>query len=181
VLYQYCDPTFEITAAGTMVETGHRRIESFTTRNGTVVPFGYFLDPQNADISALFFNPRATIGKLFADPLRVSHEGERVFASWYLVSTGKIVGQDVHPSGYRETLADGGYLLLNAHAGHPIDPEPFFKQGVTVCTFDGSRRELTSRTPEPFLKERATCGVIPEDFPNDLLIKGRMGHEADVP
>lgn len=178
VLYQYCNPTFEITESGAMRETGHRRVESFTTPKGAVVPFGFFLDPRNAEMSAVYFNPRATTSKLFADPQRVSHPGERVFAIWYMVSDGSMVKQDVHPSHYRETLADGGYLFLNSHAIHPIDPEPFFKQGVTVCRFDGERRELTSRTPEPFLKERVTCGVISDGFPQDLLIEGKTSHET---
>jgi hypothetical protein len=156
VLFQYDQPVGYISEAGNMIETGHRRIESVTKRSGAIVPLGYFLDATYADISAVFFNPRATVGKFFADPKRESHPKEHVFATWYMVSTGTFVKQDVHPSYYRETLADGGYLLLNPFARNQLDPEPFFRQGVTVCSFDSERREMTSRTPVPFLFERVT-------------------------
>lgn len=169
VLYQYCDPIVAPTESGYLEEVGHRRIESFKTKNGTVVPFGFFLDPCNTEVSAVYFNPRATTSKLFADPLRNSHEKERVFAEWYMVSTGTLHYSEAHPSNYRETLADGGYLFRNSHATHAIDPEPFFKQGVTVCEFKSETRTLVSRTPTPFLKTRIAHGVIPDDYPKDLL------------
>lgn len=169
VLYQYDTPVGYVSPTGHMVETGHRRVEEFTTRSGASVALGVFLDPDNADISAVYFNPRATVSKLFADPLRACHPNERVLASWYMVSTGTLVPQDVHPSQYRETLADGGYLLINPHAEHPLDPEPFFRQGVTVCQFDPDARRMTSRTPEPFLFERVALGVVPDDYPPDLM------------
>lgn len=113
----------------------------------------------------MYFNPRATTSKLFADPLRNGHEKERVFAQWYLVSTGTLHYNEAHPSNYRETLADGGYLFLNAHARHAVDPEPFFNQGVTVCPFNSDTRTLVSRTPTPFLITRIACGVIPRRLP----------------
>jgi len=179
VLYQYCDPQVAQNSSGDWVEVGHRRVESFTTKSGTVVPFGFFLDPCNTEASAVYFNPRATTSKLFADPLRNGHHLERVFAEWYMVSTGTLQYNEAHPSNYRETLADGGYLFLNAHARHAIDPEPFFKQGVTVCTFSSDTRTLVSRTPTPFLKTRIALGVIPDDYPADLLVKGKAAHVAE--
>jgi hypothetical protein len=173
VLYQYCDPTCEIGEGGTMIETGHRRVESFATRGGATVAHGLFLDPRNADISAIFFNPRATVNKLMADALRESRPGERVCATWYMVSSRTCIPQNVHPSYYRETLADGGYLLLNPYATHSIHPEPFLKQGVAVCNFDPQRRVLHSRTPEPFLKERVTVGAAPDELAEDGLREPR--------
>lgn len=156
VLYQYDQPTGYLSDTGNMIEKGHTRVQEFTTPRGAVVPIGYFLDPTNADVSAVLFNPRATVSKLFADPLRKHRANDRVFASWYMVSTGTFIPQDLHPSHYRETLADGGYLLINPFATHPIDPGPFFRKGTTVCTFDPVDRKMTSRTPEPFLFERTT-------------------------
>jgi hypothetical protein len=175
VLYQYDQPTGEVTDSGWLRETGHRRVESFTTPSGATVPLGFFLSPENADVSAVLFNPRATTGKFFADPLRENKPGERVFACWYMVDSGTLVPQDVHPSHYRETLADGGYLLLNPFASRSIDPEPFFRQGMTVCIFDPAARTMTSRTPKPFLFERVTLGVIPDEFPSDLLLQRPRG------
>ena len=61
VRYQYCDPTFAIDEHGKVIETGHRRVEAFTTKNGTLVPFGVFLDPANSEVSAVYFYPRATV------------------------------------------------------------------------------------------------------------------------
>lgn len=179
VLYQYCDPIVAPTASGYLEEVGHRRVESFRTASGTTVPFGFFLDPGNIEVSAVYFNPRATTSKFFADPLRLGHEKERVFAQWYMVSTGTLHLQEAHPTNYRETLADGGYLFLNAHATHAIDPEPFFKQGTAVCQFQEASRTLVTRTPTPFLKTRITNGVIPDDFPDDLLVKGKPAHGAE--
>lgn len=171
VLYQYDQPTGDVTESGRLRETGHKRVESFTTPSGATVPLGFFLAEANADISAVLFNPRATTGKLFADPKRENKEGERIFASWYMVDTGTLVPQNVHPNHYRETLADGGYLLLNPYASRPIDPEPFFRQGMTVCSFEPVARTMTSRTPKPFLFERITLEIIPDEFPPDLLVK----------
>ena len=179
VLYQYCDPTLVIDKNGNMVETGHRRVESFTTKSGTVVPFGVFLNPANSELSAVYFNPRATVSKLFADPKREGHPKERVFAQWYMVTDGTLHLQEAHPSNYRETMADGGYLMLNAYAKHPIDPEPFFKQGVKICSFDADKRVLMSRTPTPFLETRITCGVVPDDFPPELMVKGKAAHSTE--
>lgn len=45
VLYQSCDPQVAQNSSGDWVEVGHRRVESFTTKSGTVVPFGFFLIP----------------------------------------------------------------------------------------------------------------------------------------
>lgn len=176
VLYQYCDPTFTIDQNGRMVEAGHRRVESFTKKNGAIVPFGVFLDPANTELSAVYFNPRATVSKLFADPKRQSHPNERVLAEWYMVGDGSLHVQDAHPSNYRETMGDGGYLLLNAYARHPLNPEPFFRQGVTICSFDAGGRVLTSRTPTPFLKSRIAIGVLPDDFPPELMVNGKPAH-----
>lgn len=144
-----------------------------------MVPFGFFLDSSKTEVSAVYFNPRATTSKLFADPFRNGHEKERVFAQWYMVSTGTLHVNEAHPSNYRETLADGGYLFMNAHARHAIDPEPFFKQGVAICTFKSDTRTLVSRTPTPFLKTRIALGVIPDDYPSDLLVKGKAIHNAE--
>lgn len=179
VLFQYGDPEVAPTETGRLVEVGHRRVKSATKENGTSLPLGLFLDPANTEVSAVYFNPRATTSKLFADPLRNGHEKERVFAHWYMVSTGTLHYNESHPSNYRETLADGGYLFLNTHAKHAIDPEPFFKQGVTVCTFNGDTRTLLSRTPTPFLKTRVALGVIPDDYPSDLLVKGKAVHTTE--
>lgn len=179
VLYQYCDPVFTRGASGSLVETGHRRVESFRTKSGTVVPFGFFLEPSHIEVSAVYFNPRATVSKLFADPQRNGHKNERVIAQWYMVATGTLHLQDVHPSNYRETLGDGGYLFLNAHARTAIDPEPFFKQGIAVCQFEESTRTLVTRTPTPFLKTRIAHGVLPDDYPSDLLVNNRPAHCVD--
>ncbi len=179
VLFQYCDPIIAENSSGDWEEVGHRRVESFVTRSGSVVPFGFFLDPSNTEVSAVFFNPRATFSKLLADPLREGHEKERVYATWYMVATGELCKQEAHPSNYRETLADGGYLFLNAYAKHPIDPEPFFKEGVAVSSFDDRTRTLTTRTPTPFLKERVTYRVLPEDFPKDLMTRGKAAYAAE--
>lgn len=179
VLYQYSDPTFAFDSNGKMIETEHRRVESFTTKNGTVVPFGVCLDPANTELSAVYFNPRATISKLFADPQRDGHADDRVLAQWYMVNDGSLHVQDAHPSHYRETMGDGGYLMLNPHAKRPIDPEPFFKQGVTICSFDSDKRVLMSRTPMPFLKTRITVGGLPNDFPAELIVQGRPVHSAE--
>lgn len=176
VLFQYCDPIIAENGSGNWEEVGHQRVESFVTRSGTVVPFGFFLDPANTEVSAVFFNPRATLSKLMADPLREGHEKERVYATWYMVATGELCKHVTHPSHYRETLADGGYLFLNSYAKHPIDPEAFFKQGVAVSTFDVQTRTLVTRTPTPFLKERVTLRILPEDFPKDLMPKGGTAH-----
>lgn len=177
VLYQYCDPTFDIDENGEMVETGHRRVESFTKPSGAVVPFGVFLDPANSELSAVYFNPRATVSKLVAEPKRNSHPKELVIAEWYHPTDGTMRSEQVHPSEYSETMADGGYLMLNAYATHPIDPEPFFEQGVTICTFDDHSRVLTSRTPKRFLRTRISLKVLPENFPPELMVKGKAAHE----
>lgn len=179
VLYQYCDPIAAATASGYVEEVGHRRVESFTSKNGTVIPFGFFLDPSNSEVSAVYFNPRATTSKLFADPLRNGHEKERVHAEWYMVSTGTLHYNESHPSNYRETLADGGYLFLNAHARHAVDPEPFFKQGVTIINFEKDTRKLVSRTPTPFLKTRIGLGVIPDGYSEDLLVHSRAAPASE--
>lgn len=115
VLYQYDEPSGYVSDQGIMVETGHTRVETFTTRKGAIVPLGLFLDPANSDVSAIFFNPRATVSKLVTDPLRAHHDKERVFACWYMVSSGTFSPQEAHAADYKETLADGGYLLLNPH------------------------------------------------------------------
>lgn len=162
VLYQYGDPIVGVDGTGAMVEIGHQRVASVTKPNGTEIPLGLFLDREYASISAVFFNPRATLSKVFADPLRASHKDDRIKATWYLPSTGELRTCQVHPSDHHETLADGGYLLLNSHSRHPINPDAFFEQGVTVCSFDENDRVLTSRTPEPFLKDRTATGVIPD-------------------
>lgn len=179
VLYQYCDPRFVYGASGQMIEVAHRRVESFQTRNGANVSLGFFLDPRNVEVGGVFFNPRATLGKLFADPQRNGHEQERVFAEWYMVGTGTCQVQDVHPRNYRETLGDGGYLLLNPYARHEIDPEPFFQNGVAVCHFDVASRRLVTRTPTPFLKSRIPIGVIPAEYPPDLLVRGRPCYDIE--
>ncbi len=162
VLYQYGDPIVGFDKTGAMVETGHQRVASVTKPNGTKVQLGLFLDREYAPISGVFFNPRATVSKVFADPLRKSHKDDRVSAVWYFPSIGEIRAGHVHPSEHRESLADGGYLLLNSHARHAVNPDAFFAHGVTVCSFDESDRVLTSRTPEPFLKERTSLGVVPD-------------------
>ncbi len=132
VLYQYDQPIGRISESGALIETDHLRITDVQKETGRIIPPGYFLDQANADISGIYFNPRATISKRLTDPKRPCHESDTVISVWHTKSTGQLTIESLQASQHRETLADGGYLFLNPFTQSPLDPEAYFNPGITI-------------------------------------------------
>ncbi|MHA7812907.1 MAG: hypothetical protein ACX94C_05895 [Phycisphaerales bacterium] len=154
VLYQYDRPITDIAPDGSVYESGYTRIQTITKENGEEISMGYFREGSNPDISAVYFNPRATLSKTLCDQSRVHHPDELVHVAWADNDNGVVRYSEVHPSSHNEKYGDGGYLFLNPAASYQIDPGPFYDNGVTVYTFSETLDMLVSRTPNPFLFSR---------------------------
>ncbi|HAT2139349.1 TPA: hypothetical protein I8027_001777 [Legionella pneumophila] len=128
------------------------KINAVKKRNGAVIPVGYFEDCKHRDISAIFYNPLATWGKIRA--LANNTDKRLQFGTMRHPGIGgeKLVQKISENENYYESLLDGLYVFHNPHAKYPLPLETFRNKYVTQYYWDNSGAKV--EMPENFLLSR---------------------------
>jgi len=125
---------------------------------------GLFTDARMADVSAVFFNIRATFSKVRA----LAKEGNYpiIFVGARMVQLENLAGlkrfSETRPN-YQETILDGLHILINPFAKHPLDLRMFEGREVAIHTYEPKTDSYLSKILHGFLLQRMCNSIISED------------------
>ncbi|WP_032092403.1 hypothetical protein [Necropsobacter rosorum] len=123
VLYDYYVDEQEITLDPNSMLHGEQ-LGKVVKNNLSEVPLGLFNTDKYSDISAIIFNPLATMGKVNA--LSSNPKNDCVFTSLHFNSSGITPTKFKRKRNeYTEHLFDGMYIYYNPFAKRPINPNIF--------------------------------------------------------
>lgn len=128
------------------------KINAIKKRNGAVIPLGYFESSAYDEISAIFYNPLATWGKIRA--LANNKDKRLQFVTMHHPGNGgeKPALKNSENENYSEHLLDGLYIFHNPHAKFPLPLDTFRNKHVAQYYWDNG--ESKSEIPENFLLTR---------------------------
>jgi hypothetical protein len=148
---------------GEMLIVDESRRYRVQKRPGVEIPLGLFTNPNMADISAIFFNNRATLCKVRAlaetGKYPVIFYGSRAIESETETGVQRFVAE--RPN-YQETLLDGFHVLLNPFAKHPLDLEIFKDREIAIHDYDPQTESYRLKIPNNFLYQRVCTAIISE-------------------
>jgi len=164
VLYAYEQPLIiPGTQGGDFLVTGEFRKYQIQKKPGLELPLGLFTNPGMADVSAIFFNNRATLCKVRAlagkGKYPVIFYGSRAIESENKTGVQRFVSK--RPD-YQETLLDGCHILFNPFAKNPLDPQLFEDREIAIHSYDPQTDSYGLRIPNEFLYQRVCTSIIPE-------------------
>lgn len=129
-----------------------KKVEAFKKKNGTKIPAGLFFQPEYENISAVIYNPTATISKFNRMGRQAglgSKESDLIWiAAFHDHTKGALVPKMktlVIDENCSETWSMGTTLFHNPNAKHPIHPELFSEQIAHVNMIDGRLLNLTPK------------------------------------
>jgi hypothetical protein len=128
---------------------------------GVNLELGLFTDTRMDDISAIFFNTRATFPKVRA----LAGEGDYpiIFTGARMVQTENYTGFEqfckTRPQ-YHETILDGLHVLVNPFAKHPLDLRIFEGREVAIHNYDPKTDSYLSEIPHGFLLQRMCNSIV---------------------
>jgi hypothetical protein len=131
---------------------------------GVDLKLGLFTDARMANVSAVFFNVRATFSKVHA----LAKEGSYpiTFSGSRMIQLEEMIGSQhfLEPrSSYRETILDGLHILINPFAKHPLDIKMFEGREVAIHNYSPETDSYLSKIPHGFLLQRACCSIVSEE------------------
>lgn len=120
------------------------KIEAFKKKNNTQIPAGLFFQPEYENISAIIYNPTATISKFNRMGRQAglgSKESDLIWiAAFHDHKEGALVPKtrmQLIDENCSETWSMGATLFHNPNAKHPIHPDLFSEQVAHVNMIDG--------------------------------------------
>ncbi|MCZ4806685.1 hypothetical protein O6C85_13815 [Legionella pneumophila] len=128
------------------------KINAIKKRNGAVIPLGYFESNKYDEISAIFYNPLATWGKIRALANNKDKRLQFVTMHHHGNAGMKPVFKTSENENYSEHLLDGLYIFHNPYAKYPLPLETFRNKHVAQYYWDNS--ESKADIPENFLLTR---------------------------
>lgn len=164
VLYAYEQPlVIPGTQEGELLVVGEARKHQIQKKPGTELPLGLFTNPDMADVSAIFYNNRATLCKVRAlagkGKYSVIFYGFRAFESETETGVQYFVAE--RPD-YQETLLDGCHILFNPFAKNPLDPQLFEGREIAVHNYEPQTDSYGLSIPNGFLYQRVCTSIIPK-------------------
>lgn len=162
VLYRFEQPLIIPGAEeGEILIVGESKRYQVQKRPDMDIPLGLFTNPDMANVSAIFFNNRATICKVRALAKKGNYPvfffGSRAIESD--AETGVQRFFDERPN-YRETLLDGFHILLNPFAKNPINLKAFTDREIAIHNYDPQTESYSLKIPNNFLYQRACMALI---------------------
>lgn len=149
---------------GENIIVGESRCFRIQKNPGVNLELGLFTDARMADVSAVFFNTRATFSKVRA----LAKEGDYpiIFVGARMVQLENFSGlqpfSEARPN-YKETILDGLHVLINPFAKHPLDLKIFEGREVAIHTYDPETDSYLSEIPHGFLLQRMCNSIVSED------------------
>lgn len=131
---------------------------------GINLELGLFTDARMADVSAVFFNTRATFSKVRA----LAKEGSYpiIFVGVRMVQLENLSGSqpfsEARPH-YQETILDGLHILINPFAKHQLDLRMFEGREVAIHSYEPEMDNYFSEIPHGFLLQRMCRSIISEE------------------
>ena len=164
VLYAYEQPlTIPGTQEGEFLIIGEARKYQVQKKTGLELPLGLFTKPEMADVSAIFFNNRATLCKIRAlagaGTYPVIFYGSRAIESETETGVQRFTAER---PGYEETLLDGCHILLNPFAKNPLNPQLFEDREIAIHNYDPKTDNYKLNIPNGFLYQRTCMALIPK-------------------
>jgi len=164
VLYAYEQPLIiPGTQEGELLIVGEARKYQIQKKPGVEIPLGLFTNPAMADVSAIFFNNRATLCKVRAlageGKYPVIFYGSRAIESETETGVQRFGFVTERPN-HQETLLDGCHILLNPFAKHPLDPRLFEGREIAIHDYDPQTDSYKLNIPNGFLYQRACMAII---------------------
>jgi len=146
---------------GEMLIVGESRRYRVQKKPGVEIPLGLFTNPNMADVSAIFFNNRATLCKVRAlaeaGKYPVIFYGSRAIESETETGVQRFVTE--RPN-YQETLLDGFHVLLNPFAKNPLDLEIFKGREIAVHDHNPQTESYRLKIPNNFLYQRVCTAIV---------------------
>lgn len=149
---------------GEQIIVGESRCFRVQKNPGVNLELGLFTDNRMADVSAVFFNTRATFSKVRA----LVKEGNYpiIFVGARMVQSKNLSGLqsfiEARPE-YQETILDGLHILINPFAKHPLNLKMFEGREVAIHNYDPKTDNYQSEIPHGFLLQRMCNSIISEE------------------
>jgi hypothetical protein len=149
---------------GENIIVGESRCFQVQKSPGINLELGLFTDARMADVSAVFFNTKATFSKASA----LAKEGSCpiIFSGARIVQLDNLLGLqpffEIRPN-CQETILDGLHVLVNPFAKHPIDLRMFEGREVAIHNYDPETDSYLSGIPHGFLLQRMCNSIVSED------------------
>lgn len=134
-----------------------KSLEYVEKDNGTMISLGVFLNDKASEISAVLFNPLATVGK-------VAHmkEGKQGFFRHIWHTQENTLKQTLKEE---ELIEDGLFVFHNPYAKHPLPREIFDRERVCQVFMDKRTQNLEKSFGARHLSSRTTINLIVRDEP----------------
>lgn len=154
---------------GEIIFTGESRCYQVQKSPGVHLSLGLFTDQRMSEVSAVFFNNKATFSKVRA----LAKEGDYVmFSGARMIQSGKTIGLErffEYRPQYQETILDGLHILVNPFAKNPLDLSIFNNREVAIHSYDPTTESYLSEIPHGFLLQRTSISIGSEE--NTLELK----------
>lgn len=150
---------------GESIIVGESRCFRVQKSPGVNLELGLFTDARMTDVSAVFFNTRATFSKVRA----LAKEGNYpiIFVGARMVQLENLSGlqpfSEARPN-YQETILDGLHILVNPFAKHPLDLSIFEDKEVAIHNYDAETDSYFSDIPHGFLLQRMCNSIVSEEI-----------------
>jgi hypothetical protein len=148
---------------GEIIFTGESRCYQVQKSPGVHLSLGLFTDERMSEVSAVFFNNRATFSKVRA----LAKEGDYVmFSGARMIQSEKATGLEKFfeaRSQYQETILDGLHILVNPFAKNPLDLSIFNNREVAIHSYDPTTESYLSEIPHGFLLQRTSISIGSEE------------------
>ena len=138
-------------------------LEYVEKENGNLILLGMFMNDKASEISAVLFNPLATVGKVS----NMIEEKEGLFAHTWLTDENKLertTDQD-------EIIEDGLFILHNPFAKYPLSEDIFDKERICQVFMDKNTFVIRKSFGKKHLSSRLTFSA---NSKHDEIPKGDM-------
>jgi hypothetical protein len=146
---------------GENIIVGESRCFRVQKSPGVDLELGLFTNSQMANVSAVFFNVRATFSKVRA--LAKKSDDLIIFSGLRMIQLANLSGSQPFceiGQNYQETILDGLHVLINPFAKHPIDIRMFEGREVAIHNYDPETGNYLSKIPHGFLLQRMCNSIV---------------------
>jgi hypothetical protein len=120
--------------------------------NGTEIDLGLFLNDSIREISAIIFNPLATISKIHCSKKRTNGIHKHIWSH-----NDNTMSQTINT---KELIEDGLFIFHNPYAKHPLPLEVFRNKRIRQVTFDPKTSQFLHYFEDKHLAQRGNVNFV---------------------
>jgi hypothetical protein len=128
-----------------------KSLEYVEKENGNMIMLGLFMDDRASEISAVLFNPLATVGKV----LNMIKDKEGLFAHTWLTDENVLK----RTMDEEELIEDGLFIFHNPYAKYPLSKDIFDKERICQVFMDKRTQKIEKSFGKKHLSSRFAVGV----------------------